>query len=416
VCILITASPPCLLAGANYMVFAFGSSTKTNPDSAGKEAARAAIGKVGAAVPRLAMVLNALGDGTETGVLNGVSMVVADTSIIVGSNGPSLFTESGRTEKVIVWVAAGPGAIHKAAASYSGTTSAAIKTCGSTIGTALKAVTVPAGDGSLVILFGGCDYARDSLMVEGIVSAMGADAPLIGMSSVSSAAEVFSGKRVLPVSGSVNTNMGVLLHGAFSAHFGYVTTAGTTSIDQAVRDGYNAAKTAVTQGPAGRKPDAMLFFDCTGRRTRLGGNTGLARELDTLRAAAGPNVPFSGIYCYGEIGKANDNTKAVGLHLSLSACALYAHTSQTSLAAAAPRHSAPEFTVRMSGTRLVVCPPFASQWTLQILTPTGAVVKTQPIGCQTAAAAAPVTLPCHRYVVRLSDGVVEMSRALPLVR
>jgi hypothetical protein len=397
----------------DYMVFAFGSSKKTNPDSAGMEAARNALAKIGTATPRLALVINALGDGTETRVLNGVSLVFPDTSIIAGGNQPAIFTQVDRTDMVIVWVAAGPGGIYKSASTYSGTGVNAMKTCGAAIGSALNGAAVLPDYGKLVFLLGGCDYARDSSVVEGIISSMGAGVPLIGMSSVSSTAEVFSGRSVLPVTGTLNSNLGILLYGAFAAHFGFVTTAGNSSINAAVADGYNAAKTAVQQGP-GRKPDAMLFFDCTGRRDRLT-NAGLPRELDTLKLAAGAGVPFMGCYCYGEIGKANDAARPVGLGLSISACALFSDTLQSStlISAARPVREA-LFALRDGAIRIQ--PPFDSHWSLRVLSSNGGTIMAQRIdgGLQTVVPAA--HLAAGRYVMQLVGKDSRIIRPLVVAR
>jgi hypothetical protein len=403
-----------VIADTDYMIFAFGSSKKTNPDSAGKEAARNALLKIGtAAVPRLALVINALGDGTETGVLNGVSLVVTDTSIIAGGNQPALFSPVDRTDMVTIWVAAGPGGIYKSASSYSGTGANAMKTCGATIGSALNNAPVPPNYGKLVFLLGGCDYARDSSVVEGVISSMGDAVPLIGMSSVSSTAEVFSGKSVLPVSGTLNSNLGIVLYGAFAAHFGFVTTAGNSSINAAVADGYNAARTAVQQGP-GRKPDAMLFFDCTGRRDRLS-TAGLPRELDTLKLAAGTGTPFMGCYCYGEIGKANDGARPVGLGLSISACALFSDTLQASTLISIARPDQHAFFALCNGA-IQLQPPFDAQWSMRVMSSNGSTVMAQRISGSMQTVIPAASLSAGTYVIQLMSGNSRINQPLVIAR
>jgi len=60
-----------------------------------------------------------------------------------------------------------------------------------------------------------------------------------------------------------------------------------------------ALSTALERFPQGRAPDAALVFSCAIRKYLLGTQTGTEAEL--AREMLGPDVPFAGFYCFGEI-------------------------------------------------------------------------------------------------------------------
>jgi hypothetical protein len=60
-----------------------------------------------------------------------------------------------------------------------------------------------------------------------------------------------------------------------------------------------ALSTALERFPQGRAPDAALVFSCAIRKYLLGTQTGT--EATLAREMLGPDVPFAGFYCFGEI-------------------------------------------------------------------------------------------------------------------
>ena len=214
-------------------------------------------------------------------------------------------------------------------------------------------------------------------------------------------------------SSTLNSNLGIVLYGAFAVHFGFITTAGNSSVNAAVADAYNAVKTAVQQGP-GRKPDAMLLFDCTGRKDRLT-NAGLPRELDTIRLAAGAGVPLVGCYCYGEIGKAEDSARPVGLGLSISACALFSDTLQASTRISVVPPDCQAFFALCDGA-IRIRPPFDSYWSMRMVSSNGGTIMARRIrgSMQTVIPAA--NLAAGAYVVQLISGDSRIIRPLIVAR
>lgn len=76
-----------------------------------------------------------------------------------------------------------------------------------------------------------------------------------------------------------------------------LTTAGT---DEVLRGTASALARAAEAFPAGVHPAGALLFSCAVRKFVLGSRTG--REAELAREALGPEVPFCGLYCRGEIG------------------------------------------------------------------------------------------------------------------
>jgi len=88
------------------------------------------------------------------------------------------------------------------------------------------------------------------------------------------------------------------------AFFGLVPEGATVQLTVAatdeIVDGARASiADALTRFPAGREPDAALFWSCATRRFLLGTRTG--REVEAVRGALGATTPVAGFYCLGEI-------------------------------------------------------------------------------------------------------------------
>jgi len=76
-----------------------------------------------------------------------------------------------------------------------------------------------------------------------------------------------------------------------------LTTTDPERILEGVSDSLGLAREAF---PAGRGPEAALLFSCSVRKFLLGSRTG--QEADRVREMLGPDLPFAGLYCHGEIG------------------------------------------------------------------------------------------------------------------
>jgi hypothetical protein len=76
-----------------------------------------------------------------------------------------------------------------------------------------------------------------------------------------------------------------------------LTTADTDQILAGTRD---ALVRAGQTFPAGARPEAALIFSCAVRKFVLGSRTKVEAEM--AHEVLGPNVPFAGLYCYGEFG------------------------------------------------------------------------------------------------------------------
>jgi hypothetical protein len=67
-----------------------------------------------------------------------------------------------------------------------------------------------------------------------------------------------------------------------------------------------SVQSALSGFPKGKQPEAGLFFSCAGRKVVLGSRT--TEEFDIIKEELPAGIPFSGFYCYGEIGPVNQGS------------------------------------------------------------------------------------------------------------
>jgi len=104
--------------------------------------------------------------------------------------------------------------------------------------------------------------------------------------------------------------IGSLLRFAESGGRDRVVAAVTDSLDEAL-------------SRAKRETEAVLFFSCSGRKELLG--TRVVEECDLLKARL-PDVPFVGLYGYGELGPVG-SSRASSLHNHTFICLLLSEPS-----------------------------------------------------------------------------------------
>ena len=324
--ILAPAGMACALV--NYAVFGSGASSNANKQTAGNNAARAARDSLYGATPRLVVVLNSVDN--QASAIAGVREIfsnAADTAIILGITGKNLFTKDGRGASVVVWAIGGDAGIVKAIDSVTDTSENSPRhwTSGQNLANQLGNTVIPAGRSRVVLLFGGCNYPRDSLVVGGIASVMGGTVPLAGMSST-----LWPPAGGIYVSGRVTayTNVAVLLWGSFKTGFGMVRT-GHASGSITAADASVAAQSAA--GEIDGTVKLMLAFDCDGRYGNMDAGT-LTQELTNIKNAAGSQAAVCGAYAWGEIGKSGASAAPMGKNLSISCLAFAPDSSNTSVA------------------------------------------------------------------------------------
>lgn len=143
----------------------------------------------------------------------------------------------------------------------------------------------------LAVLLADAHSPKNQFLVEGVQQRLGGEFPITGGSANKNAGQTFVYFRGQAHSDSA---LALMLSGDFR-----VTLAGRKAMDndQVIATAREAAEKtlAATTG----KPQAVLAFNCAGRRGKL---KRPADELEAIQVALGKELPMFGCYCAGEVG------------------------------------------------------------------------------------------------------------------
>jgi hypothetical protein len=143
----------------------------------------------------------------------------------------------------------------------------------------------------LAVLLADAHSPKNQFLVEGVQKVLGGGFPITGGSANKNAGQTFVYFRGQAYSDSA---LALMLSGDFR-----VTLVGRKAMDndQVIA----TAREAATQSLAAStgKPQAVLAFNCAGRRGKL---KRPADELEAIQTALGKELPLFGCYCAGEVG------------------------------------------------------------------------------------------------------------------
>ena len=291
------------IAPEEYAVFAVGHSSNADRTLAAREASLMVLNQLGGTEPQLVLVYTMGVD--DQAVLDELAQHF-DSSLVVGGAGRELFGVHGRDATVRIAVVGGSAGM---ATALEPVVSDDYYACGTAIGTELSSVTIPPGMSSLVLLMGSCNNPDNAQLVEGVLDSMGGSTNVAGFSTING--ELLNRRTI-----ESGANIGVLLYGRFSCGFGMVTGEHDdgygTNLWVAGAD--HATRTSV--GERKGRIGLALAFDASGRYDQLGDE--LDQELFAIKDGLGEGALLSGTYGYGEMGRADNTSRAYGSGLSIS--------------------------------------------------------------------------------------------------
>jgi len=211
---------------------------------------------------------------------------VFDRSIVYGDAGISdMFTQLGRATSVAQVMAIGGDL--SCAGFLAPSPNNAPQTTGKQIGDSVATVSIPSGNGKVLLIYGpSFDGGAVGPVTVAIQGVLGSSYP---MSGTCASSLIYKGSIV---AGSwANRSMGILLWGDFSCGFGRNQPTVNEQTGLAVR--------ASLSGKDITKLACTFIFNCTSR-------TGVPNELDTIKSVLGPNARIMGSFEGGEIGKTID--------------------------------------------------------------------------------------------------------------
>jgi hypothetical protein len=169
-------------------------------------------------------------------------------------------------------------------------------------GTALAGKLPRTRQDRLAILLADAHSPKNQSLVEGVQKTLGGEFPITGGSANKNAGQTFVYFQGRAYSDSA---VALMLSGDFR-----VTLSGRKAMDndQVIATAREAAAAALT-APAG-KPQAVLAFNCAGRRGKL---KRPADELEAIQTALGKDLPLFGCYCAGEVGPLDASEKTPGV-------------------------------------------------------------------------------------------------------
>jgi hypothetical protein len=143
----------------------------------------------------------------------------------------------------------------------------------------------------LAILLADAHSPKNQFLVEGVQQLLGGGFPITGGSANKNAGQTFIYFR-----GQMHGDSAValMLSGDFRVS---LTGRKAMDNDQVIATGREAA--AQSLAASAGKPQAVLAFNCAGRRGKL---KRPADELEAIQAALGKELPLFGCYCAGEVG------------------------------------------------------------------------------------------------------------------
>jgi len=154
----------------------------------------------------------------------------------------------------------------------------------------------------LAILLADAHSPKNQSLVEGVQQMLGGEFPITGGSANKNAGQTFvyfQGRA------RADSAVALMLSGDFR-----VALAGRKAMDndQVIATAREAAAQSLAASTG--KPQAVLAFNCAGRRGKL---KRPADELEAIQAALGKEWPLFGCYCAGEVGPLDASEKSPGV-------------------------------------------------------------------------------------------------------
>jgi len=150
----------------------------------------------------------------------------------------------------------------------------------------------------LAVLMADAHSPKNQFLVEGVQQRLGGRFPITGGSANKNAGQTF-----VYFGGQAHRDsaLALMLSGDFR-----VTLAGRKAMDndQVIATAGQAARESLSAATG--KPQAVLAFNCAGRRGKL---KRPADELEAIQAALGKELPLFGCYCAGEVGPLDASEK-----------------------------------------------------------------------------------------------------------
>jgi len=314
--VLLTMAAGVLCHGADVR-FGAGISAKADPAAAAAEACAHAKAAIAPATAKCVLLCDNFG-GQRAAVLKGACSVVP-ASVVHGVVTYAQFTNAAAPgKKSVAALAIGGKDVQVSTACVPSVRGKELE-CGAELGGKLKAVVEGARDGKLLILVGDCHVPKNKPLTQGVQQALGKDLAIIGCSAKTT-------KDVCVYNAGQQVAQGalaVLISGPFQIGL----SAGTVGWDKGTPEQIceSAGQTVATAVKAlGAAPDAIIAFDCGGRRGLLlkGGQDMADGELKAIRKVIAPNVPLIAMYGSGEIGHVDGKTPSEGVGYHIAVCAI----------------------------------------------------------------------------------------------
>ena len=299
--------------------FGAGISAKTDPAAAAAEACSQAKAAIAPAAVKCLLLCDNF-DGQRAEVLKGACTIVP-ASVVHGVVTHAQFTNAAAPGgKSVAALAIGGEDAQVSAACVPNVRGRELE-CGAELGGKLKDAVEGAQAGKLLILVGDCHVPKNKPLTQGVQQALGKDLAIIGCSAKTT-------KDVCVYSGGKQVAQGalaVLISGPFQIGL----SAGTVGWNKGTPDQIcqSAGQTVDAAVKAlGTTPDAIVAFDCGGRRgLLLKGRPSMADgELKAIRKVLAPDVPLLAMYGSGEIGHVDGKTPSEGVGYHIAVCAIAA--------------------------------------------------------------------------------------------
>lgn len=157
-------------------------------------------------------------------------------------------------------------------------------------------------DDRLAVLLADAHSPKNQFLVEGAQKALGGAFPITGGSANKNAGQTF-----VYFQGRAHSDSAValMLSGDFR-----VALSGRKAMDNDQVIATARQATAAALAAAAGKPQAVLAFNCAGRRGKL---KRPADELEAIQTALGKELPLFGCYCAGEVGPLDTSEKTPGV-------------------------------------------------------------------------------------------------------
>jgi len=154
----------------------------------------------------------------------------------------------------------------------------------------------------LAVLLADAHSPKNQFLVEGVQQALGGNFPITGGSANKNEGQTFVYFRGQPHRDSA---VALMLSGDFRVSLSGRKAMDNDQVISTAREGV-AESLAAFAG----KPQAVLAFNCAGRRGKL---KRPADELAAIQAAMGKELPLFGCYCAGEVGPLDVAEKEAGV-------------------------------------------------------------------------------------------------------